>query len=169
MPVLDHGREIEDRWTDLADDAALPADGGVIVSLERWRAERDTLIARGQPVGVRLRSHQLVGEVASDLSFLAIIALEFPKFRDGRAFSAARELRERYAYTGEVRVFGHVIPDQYQFLTRLGVNTVVVPADRMGPAWAHALTEISIAYQPALQEVAPVSLLRRHLKPEMGQ
>jgi uncharacterized protein (DUF934 family) len=167
MPVLDHGHEIEDRWTDLADDAPLPATGGVIVSLDRWRAERDALIARGQPVGVRLKSNQLATELADDLAHLGVVALEFPKFRDGRAFSAARELRERFGYQGEIRAFGHIIPDQYQFLTRLGVDTVVVPEDRVGPAWAHALNEISIAYQPALQDHGTVSLLRRHLKAEV--
>lgn len=164
MPVLDRGLPIDDRWIDLADDVALPVQGAVIVSLERWRAEKDALIARPDAVGVRLKSSQLATEVAADLGSLSLVALEFPKFRDGRAFSAARELRERFGYKGEIRAFGHIIPDQYLFLTRVGVDTVVVPDDRVGPAWAHALKEISIAYQPALETDGPVSLLRRHLK-----
>jgi len=164
MPVLDRGLPIDDRWTDVADDQPLPPDGAVIVSLERWRAERDLLTARKDAIGVRLRSNQLATEIADDLGSLSLVALEFPKFRDGRAFSAARELRERFDYKGEVRAFGHIIPDQYLYLTRLGVDTVVVPEDRVTPAWAHALKEISIAYQPALGDESPVSLLRRHLK-----
>lgn len=164
MPVLDRGLPIDDRWTDLADDAALPDDGAVIVSLERWRAEHATLTARQDAVGVRLKSNQLATEIANDLGSLSLVALEFPKFRDGRAFSAARELRERYDYKGEIRAFGHIIPDQYLFLTRVGVDTVVVPEDRVTPAWAHALKEMTIAYQPALAEEGPANLLRRHLK-----
>ncbi|MFV3077350.1 DUF934 domain-containing protein [Niveispirillum fermenti] len=164
MPVLDRGLPIDDRWTDLADDQPLPADGAVIVSLERWRTDREALTSRGAAVGVRLKSSQLATEIAGDLGSLSLVALELPKFRDGRAFSAARELRERFGYKGEIRAFGHIIPDQYLFLTRVGVDTVVVPEDKAGPAWAQALKEMSIAYQPALEPDAPVSLLRRHLK-----
>ncbi|MBJ7417036.1 MAG: DUF934 domain-containing protein [Niveispirillum sp.] len=164
MPVLDRGLPIDDRWTDLADDQDIPAEGAVIVSLERWRTERDALTSRRDAVGVRLKSNQLATEIADDLGSLSLVALEFPKFRDGRAFSAARELRERFDYKGEIRAFGHIIPDQYLFLTRVGVDTVVVPADRVGPAWAHALKEISVAFQPALGSEEGTSLLRRHLK-----
>ncbi|WP_404326375.1 DUF934 domain-containing protein [Aerophototrophica crusticola] len=112
---------------------------------------------------MKLKSNQLAPELADDLGALALVAVELPKFRDGRAFSTARELRERFKFTGEVRATGHIIPDQYLFLTRVGVDTVEVPADRAGPAWEHALAEISVAYQPAQDDAQPLSLLRRHV------
>lgn len=163
MPLLEKGQPVADPYVTVPDGEPLPPTGPVIVSLERWRAEKAELLARGDRLGVKLKSNQLAPELADDLPSLALVAVEMPKFRDGRAFSTARELRERYGFKGEVRATGHIIPDQYLFLTRVGVDTVEVPADRVGPAWEHALTEISVAYQPARDDAQPLSLLRRHV------
>lgn len=163
MLLLENGRPVPDPYVTLADDAALPDTGGVIVSLERWRTEDEALATGGRPVGVRLKSHQLADSVAGDLDRLSLVAVELPKFRDGRAFSTARELRERYVYTGEIRAVGHIIPDQYLFLLRAGVSTVEVPEDRYTDAWANALAEYTVAYQPAIRGDAPLSALRRRL------
>lgn len=163
MPLLKNGQPIEDSWVELADDAALPAAGAVIVSFERWQRERATLIARGAPLGVRLKNTTTPAELADDLPQLQLVAVELPKFRDGRAFTQARALRERHGFAGEIRALGHIIPDQYLFLTRIGVDTVVVPEARLTEAWQQALREFSVAYQPALTPDQPFSLMRRHL------
>ncbi|HYE51238.1 MAG TPA: DUF934 domain-containing protein [Azospirillaceae bacterium] len=163
MPLIENGRPVEDEFTAVADDAVLP-DGPAIVSLERWRAERETLLGRNQPTGVRLKSSQLAPEIAPDLDRVALVAVEFPKFRDGRGFSTARELRERYGYTGPIRAVGHTIADQYQMLLRCGFTQVEAPADRDLSAWEAALTKVTVAYQPSVQEDRHLSLLRRHIR-----
>ncbi|WP_114394162.1 DUF934 domain-containing protein [Oleisolibacter albus] len=163
MPLLKNGTVVEDRFVAVTDDDPLPDGVDVLVPLERWRTLHDAL-PPGRRYGVRLKSHQLVGEIAPDLGTLALVALELPKFRDGRAFSGARELRERYHWQGEIRAVGHIIPDQYLMLTRVGVDTVEVPAERLTDAWRRALGEFSIAYQAAQDDAPTLSLLRRHLR-----
>ncbi|MDR3519139.1 MAG: DUF934 domain-containing protein [Azospirillaceae bacterium] len=165
--LLENGAVVTDPWTVL-DDAAgsdgIP-EGPVIVSLERWQRDRAVLELRNAPLGIRLKSHQLAGEIAADLDRFGLVVLELPKFRDGRAFSTARLLRERYGFTGEIRATGAMIPDQFLFLVRCGVSSVEVPDNADLAVWRHALTEITIAYQAAATADEPLSLLRRRLSP----
>jgi uncharacterized protein (DUF934 family) len=159
--LLKDGDIVADAWTSPDDAAGADVEGPVIVSLDRWRRDRSAWVSRNSPVGVRLKSSQLAGEIAADLGHIALVALEFPKFRDGRAFSTARTLREQYGYAGEIRAFGQSLPDQYQFLLRTGFTTVELPDDARLAAWRHALAEIDVAYQAGVVEEAPLSLLRR--------
>ncbi|MBX3507944.1 MAG: DUF934 domain-containing protein, partial [Parvibaculum sp.] len=108
MQLIKNGSFIEDQFVTVGDDEALP-EGAAIVSLERWQAERETLRARNAPVGVRLKSGQEPSVIAQDLDKLAVVALEFPAYRNGRAYSYARLLRERYGFKGEVRAVGNVL------------------------------------------------------------
>ena len=101
MPLIKDGRVVEDTWLRLEDDAEPEPGTAVIVSLERWQAERETLAGRNAPLGLWLKSDQSPAGVAEDLGHFDLVALEFPKFNDGRAFSYGRLLRERYGFTGE--------------------------------------------------------------------
>ncbi len=163
MPLIEQGRIGEDAWSFAPDGEPVPNDRPVIISFERWQAERASFDGRNAALGVRLKSGTLAGAIAADLDRFALVAVEFAKFRDGRGFSTARELRERYGYAGEIRAVGHVIPDQYQFLMRTGFTSVEAPEGTEPESWANALTEITVAYQPSLVEAPPLSLLRRHL------
>jgi len=163
MPLLENGRVAEDSWTPVPDGEPLP-DAPAIVSLERWKAEREALLGRNQPTGVRLKSNQPAPEIAGDLDRISLVAVEFPKFRDGRGFSTARDLRERYGYTGPIRAVGHTLPDQYQFLLRCGFTQVETTEGREPAAWAEAAAKVTIAYQPATTDDQPLSLLRRHIR-----
>jgi len=116
MPLIEDGRPAEDSWTSVPDGEPVPGDIPAIISFERWQAERDSFAGRNTKLGVRVRSATLAPAIAADLDRFALVAVEFPKFRDGRGFSTARELRERYGYEGEIRAVGHVLPDQYLFL-----------------------------------------------------
>lgn len=161
MPVIRDRILEEDTWVHLPDDAPVEDGASVIVSVERWRRERETLAARNAPVGVRLRSDQAPSEIADDLERFGTVALEFPVFKDGRAFSYARLLREWHGYRGDVRAFGHILQDQYLFLDRCGVNVVEVKDAKAAAAWETAMNELSVAYQPAADARRPVSVLRR--------
>ena len=162
MPLLlKNGQTVEESWSVVADDAALLPDGPAVVSLERWRRDRALLAGRNAPLGIRLKSHQLAGEIAEDLGRFGLVVLEFPKFRDGRGFSTARTLREQYGYTGDIRASGHLIADQYLFLTRVGVTTVEVPEGANLESWRRALDEVSVAYQSGVLDDAPLAGLRR--------
>ena len=148
MPLIKDGRLVDDPWQSVADDAPLPADGPVIVTLARWQAERDALLARGAPLGVRLESKHPAGQIAADLGHFALVALEFPMFRDGRAYSTARLLRERHGFKGEVRAVGNVLRDQFLFMHRCGFDAFEVKDARALEAWRDAMAEISVFYQP---------------------
>ena len=156
--VIKNRQIVEDRWQHLADDAELPA-GPVIVSLARWRRERAALLARGEPVGVRLPNTANVADLAADLPALALVALEFPKFADGRAHSQARLLRERYGYRGELRAVGDVLRDQLFFMARNGFDAFEPRADRGLEDALEAFGEFSDSYQPAADQ--PLPLYRR--------
>jgi uncharacterized protein (DUF934 family) len=160
MPLIKDGRPAIDPWTAL-DDGVEPAPGApVIVSLERWRADRDALIARDGPLGLRLASGQTPAEVAGDLSRFALVALEFPKFSDGRAFSYARLLRERYGFAGEVRAVGEVLHDQLLFMHRCGFDAFEIASEDAVERWLDALGEVSVWYQPT-GDGRPVALSLR--------
>ena len=161
MPLIKHGRLVEDPWVSLDDDAELPREAPVIVTLERWRGERDALIRRGGRLGIRLAADQSSDEIADDLDRFALVALDFPKFTDGRAYSTARLLRERHGFKGEVRATGQVLRDQFLFMHRCGFDAFEVKSADMLEAWHKAMGEFSLSYQPAADDRIPVYLLRR--------
>jgi len=148
MGLVRDNELVADEFVHVADGAELPAKGPVIVSLERWQAERAALAARGFPVGVRLRSDQSPELVVDDLAKLALVALEFPKFRDGRAYSYARILRERYRFQGEVRAVGEVLMEQLHFMLRTGFNALEIVGDDPLGQFRTALADFSVWYQP---------------------
>lgn len=162
MPVLEDGRLRSDAWLTLDDDAPLP-DAPVILSLARLRRDGAALAGRNMPLGVALPPETQPEEIAPWLDRLALVAVLLPKFRDGRAFTQARALREHHGYAGEIRATGHVIPDQYTALLRCGVSTVAVPDGTDAAVWDAARRVVGIGYQPALTPDAPLSLLRRRL------
>lgn len=135
MPLLnDKGQVVEDRWTLVADEAAPPA-GPAILPLVRLA---DGLAAT-QPLGVLVPGDAKVEVLVPHLGRLDLIAIQFPKFRDGRGFTLARTLRERHGYKGEIRAVGDVLPDQYVMLLECGFSTVSIRADQTPERWAAML------------------------------
>ena len=122
MPLIKAGRAIADSFIHVADGEPLPTDGAIIIGLARWQEERGLIEPRRDPLGVRLKAGDPVEQLAGDLDRLAVIALEFPKFNDGRAFSQARLLRERFGYRGEIRATGKVVRDLLLFMHRCGFD-----------------------------------------------
>src|SRR4051812_9806899 len=120
MRIIRNRKIVEDGFIHVPDGTELPASGDLIVSLERYRELRSAL--QGRKVGVRLRSDQEAKLVADLLPDLTLIAIEFPGFKDGRGYTTARLLRERYAYKGELRAVGDVLRDQLYFMERCGFD-----------------------------------------------
>src|SRR3954453_15452735 len=164
MPLIEDGRPAQDSWTSVPDGEPVPGAIKALTSFERWQAERDSFAGRNIKLGVRLKGGTLAPAIAADLDRFALVAVEFPKFRDGQGFSTARELRERYGYEGEIRAFGHVLPDQYLFLKRTGFTSVEAPEGTNLDSWANALSEVSVVYQPGLAKDDPNPLINRWLK-----
>ena len=160
MALIKNGIIADDPWLSVGDDQPVPEEGPVVVSLTRWRAEAEALGARSGPVGVRLAPGQEPDEIANDLKALAMIELEFPVFRDGRAFSHARVLRERYGYVGELRAVGDILYDQFMFLHRCGFDAVEVVSEKLAREWQKALEEIGVWYQPTGDGRATANELR---------
>ena len=148
MPLITVDGFRADAFVSLADDAPLP-DGAVLISLHRFQAERDALIARNAPLGVRLRSDQSPEGLGEDLHLLSLVALEFPKFRDGRAFSWARQLRTRWRFTGDIRAVGDFLTDQIAYQQRVGFNEWDVAEGFTPDDLRRALSEIDNVYQPS--------------------
>jgi uncharacterized protein (DUF934 family) len=141
---------VPDDWTALADDAALPASsasGPFIVSLARWQAEREALEACAAKIGLRLPNTADVLALWPQLADRPLLALEFPKFGDGRAYSQARLLRERLGFKGELRAVGEVQRDMMFYMLRTGFDAFVPRADQDLQDCLRALSDFSLAYQ----------------------
>ena len=99
MPLIKDNAFVENTFARVADEETLP-EGAIVVSLKRFQAERDTLLARNTPLGIRLTADQSPDPLGADVSHFALIELEFPKFKDGRGYSWARQLRQRLGFNG---------------------------------------------------------------------
>jgi len=160
MPLLKQGRLAEDNWRFVDDDEALPLEGAVVVSLKRWAAERDSLLQRREALGVRLEPADLVETLVPDLAHLALIQIDFPKFNDGRGYSTARLLRQRYRYPGELRAVGRVLRDQLLYLHRCGFDAFEIARDDVVETWMRAMSEFAAWYQRAADDRPTVTTLR---------
>jgi len=154
MPRLIEQRDgvmvaIDDAFVALGDEDAIPETGGVILSLTRFQAEGAALLDAGRQVGVRIEPHEEVEALAYDLAIRSVVAVAFPRFRDGRAYTSARLLRERLGFTGQVRAVGDVLREQAGVMVRCGFDAFE-PADGATPAdWAQAANRFRHVYQRA--------------------
>ncbi len=161
MPLIDSaGRTLTDPWRLIADNEEAPPSGPVLVSLQRWLAERERLLRHAGPLGVLLRSGEDPGAIADDLHRLELVTLHFPKFTDGRPYSAARLLRQRYGYEGELRAAGAVLRDQLQFLMRCGFDSYLLETDGSAGDFGSALRELTVSYQSAADPAPRAADLR---------
>lgn len=152
-------RLVEDPFTTVGDDEGLPP-GDVIISLTRFQTEGDHLLSEGRKVGVRLEPAEEVEALVYDLPRIALVAVVFPKYRDGRSYSAARLLRERYGFEREIRAVGDVLREQAGFMVRVGVDAFE-PADGSTPEqWAHAAHRQRHVYQRAADRRTPAFVER---------
>ena len=139
---------VQDGFVRLGDEDALPAEGGVCVSLARFEAERDALLARSGALGVWLASDESPTALEADLGSIELMALDFPVFSDGRAFSSARLLRERFGFTGQVRAIGDVLCEQLPFMIRSGFDAFEMQSETALEEFRAVVGEVRVVYQP---------------------
>ena len=160
MRLVRQSRVVDDQYVRVLDDAPIP-DGPVILPATRFLADAAELATRERPVGVLWPNDRRVAELAPFIDRLALVALVFPTFRDGRAYSQARLLREQHGFRGELRATGDVLRDQFGFLVRAGFDAFEVKKDADAAAFAAAVGRYSVVYQPAGD--GRLSALRRRL------
>ncbi|MEQ8697121.1 MAG: DUF934 domain-containing protein [Bauldia litoralis] len=162
MALVKGDEIVEDVWVYAGWLAEAPDSAPVILPLDVWRAEKEALRGRNAPVGVLLHpDDDPEAQLGAEIGALSLIALEFPAFSDGRAFSQARVLRERMGFEGEIRATGHVIVDQKTHLRRCGFDAVELDDDKAAEAWAAAKSPVELYYQPALGGDTPLQRLRK--------
>ena len=142
---------VVDEWryvAEAASDAGAPLSAPLIVTFDQWQREPDTWLARGSRLGVVLSPAHKVEQLVPDLKRFALIAAEFPSLSEGRGYSQARLLRERWNFKGELRATGQVRRDQLFFMARCGFNSFELPDADIDDAHT-AFTTFSAAYQPS--------------------
>lgn len=161
MRLIKNGEIAEDLYRRLPDDASLPDEGAVLVSADRLLADTDLMIRHKGVLGVLWPNDRSLSELAPHLDRLALIVLGFPSFRDGRAYSQARILRERYRFPGELRATGQILRDQFLFLLRSGFDAFEVTKETDVAAFADSVRRFSVFYQPGADGSPPA--FRRRL------
>ncbi|WGR94208.1 DUF934 domain-containing protein [Bradyrhizobium sp. ISRA443] len=148
MPLVKNGRITTDLFVHVADGAELPGDGAILVTAERFLTDPEALLRHSGRTGVVWPNNRDLDELVPYLDRLAVVALVFPTFRDGRAYSQARLLRERHGYDGELRATGQVLRDQFVFMTRAGFDAFEVKKEADADAFAETMKRYSVFYQP---------------------
>ncbi|WP_051953341.1 DUF934 domain-containing protein [Methylocapsa aurea] len=142
---------VADDWRSAAPDEAFPLDGKVILTLPQWQEKREQFETANIPIGLRLEPGAAVQAIAQDLPRLALVAVNFPKFSDGRGFSMAHQIRGDYGFCGQLRAVGDILFDQLQLLARCGFDAFEIS----DPATVRLLTAgrrpgLGLFYQPGL-------------------
>lgn len=162
MPLVKSGKIIGDAFVHVADDDPLPDGGAILISAARFLGDAEALSRRVGGTGVIWPNNRDVDDLVPYLDRLAVVALVFPTFRDGRAYSQARLLRERYGFRCELRATGDILRDQFQFLLRAGFDSFEVKKPADARVFAEAAARFSVFYQPSADGRLPA--LRRRLQ-----
>jgi uncharacterized protein (DUF934 family) len=148
MPLVKAGKITDDQFVHVVEGAELPAGGNVLVSAARFLENPAALLARSGKIAVVWPNNRDLDDLVPHLERLGAVALVFPTFRDGRAYSQARLLRERHLYRGELRATGQVLRDQFVFMLRAGFDAFEVKKQADAEAFAQTVQRYSVFYQP---------------------
>jgi uncharacterized protein (DUF934 family) len=164
MPLVKNGKIATDIYAHVADGAEIPADGAILVPASRFLEDPEALLRREGKVGVVWPNNRDLDDLVPYLDRLAAVALVFPSFRDGRAYSQARLLRERYRFQGELRATGQVLRDQFVFMLRAGFDALDVKKDKDADAFAETVKRYTVFYQPTGDGRSTALSRRTHLR-----
>lgn len=146
MKIIKDKQIIEDNWTHISDEDEL-TNGDITVSLARWKNQESDLRSYKGKIGIRLLPTDKVEDIADDLNKTNLIALEFPVFTDGRSFSQARILRNRYRFDGEIRALGNYLPDQVFYLSRVGIDAFELDSTEQLTLALSTMDDFTVKYQ----------------------
>lgn len=163
--IIHNGAVVGDDWqvlrpgvTETLEQVAVP-EGAIIVPLRLWQARREELTDRAA-LGVWLSASEGPELIVQDLAQFRVVAIDFPKFTDGRGYSTATLLRARYGWRGELRAIGDILRDQLFFLRRCGFDTFELRHDQDPYAALGSWAPFAEPYQGAIE--TPQPLWRRH-------
>jgi len=152
MQIIRNRQIVDDDFVHVPDGEELPAIGKPIITLARYIKERDQFAGS---FGVRISSDKLPSDIP-ELERVVLIAIEFPRFSDGRGYSVARMLRQRHGFTGELRAVGWVLRDQLYYLERCGFDAFELQAGKPLDSALQAFVEFSVSYQAAADDRRPL-------------
>jgi len=158
MQIIKDREIVDDNWLRLDDDAELAA-GNITVSLARWQEQHETLTHHEGGLGLRLTGDDPLEEIVPDLAHFSLIVLNFPAFTDGRCYSFARLLRDRYSFKGEIRAQGDVLYDQLYYMSQCGINSFELDNPNRLTNAIKAFDDFSESYQTTA--LRPEPLYRR--------
>jgi uncharacterized protein (DUF934 family) len=162
MRVIKDKKILEDDWTlvrEVLTDEEVQ-QGKVIVPLAYWKEHRDVLLDLNDKHAVWIDGDTDTEELAEDLSHFDLIALDFPAFKDGRSYSHARLLRQRYNYQGDLRAIGDVLQDQLFYMLRCGFDSFQLRDDKDAEAALKGFETFTVRYQAAADDAVPIYKLR---------
>ncbi|PXZ00315.1 DUF934 domain-containing protein [Commensalibacter melissae] len=160
MLLLKDGEIIDNPWIVIENNLPTSLPDYPILS-QTLLSTLDNIDKIHQPLGVLLPCDQDIEHLRPYLEKLSLIVLEFPSFKDGRAFSQARQIREHLKFTGELRAIGHILPDQYQFLTRVGFTTILIPDNANIASWKDNRQHFTIGFQSSVLKEPKQGLVRK--------
>jgi uncharacterized protein (DUF934 family) len=153
--TVDSWKTLEMAEGETPETVALPT-GHVIYPLAVWQARKSEISAQQGGIGLLIQPDEKVEEVAADLSRFTVIAVNFPKFVDGRGYSTASLLRQRYGYTGELRAVGDVLHDQLFFMQRVGFDAFALKDGKsVDYALSKGFSPFSETYQVSTSQPEP--------------
>jgi uncharacterized protein (DUF934 family) len=155
MKIIRDRAIVDDDYVHVTDAIEQPADAKIIVPLNDYVLRREALLARHPALGVQVPNDKLPTDIP-DLGRLALIAIEFPRFTDGRGYSVGRMLRERHAFRGELRAVGWVLRDQLSYLTRCGFTSFELKPGKPLESALEAFGEFTVTYQAAVDDPRPL-------------
>lgn len=162
MRVIKDDQIIEDKWSRL--DTVVPGqsipEGDVILPFSYCKQNRDSLAGHKGKIAVCLNGEDKLEDIVKELDQFDLIALDFPAFKDGRCYTHARLLRDRYGYKGDLRAVGDVLRDQLFYMKRCGFSSFFVRSDKDIQDALNAFRDFSVKYQTAADGALPVYRLR---------
>jgi uncharacterized protein (DUF934 family) len=166
MPeIIKNGEIVDDPWRimrlekDQAPETTHLPQESTLFPLAVWKARRAEILPRVETAGVWLASDEAPEDIADDVGLFRIVGIDFPKFADGRGYTSARLLRERFRFEGEIRAIGDVLQDQLYLMKRCGIDAFAVRPDKDIHAALAGLSVFSESYQAGVDQ--PLPLFRR--------
>ena len=153
MKIIKNRQIVENDYRFLADDEAFDIDEKIVVSVARWLAEKEQLLASVESgvgkdfIGIRLNVEDDLEAIAEDLKTLALVEFNFAAFTDGRSFSRAKLLKDRFDYQGEMRAVGNFMVDQVCYLSKVGFQSFQLSDESKLPTALKTLDDFSESYQ----------------------